>query len=218
MSRINRDGIGMTSRRTRDRMLSRLQELGISDIRVLQAMSNVPRHLFVEEGLSTRAYEDTALPIGHKQTISQPYTVAKMTELLIADGVPERVLEIGTGSGYQAAVLDEIGIEVYSVERIESLVRQAKKRLWDLGYRRVRAQAAGPVVGWPEKGPYSAIIVTAGAEAIPPDLYDQLETGGRLVAPVGQGEEQMMMLVVKTDEGLEQQAVESAKFVPLILQ
>lgn len=215
---MNRNGIGMTSMRTRDRMLSRLQELGITDIRVLQAMSNVPRHLFVEEGLATRAYEDTALPIGYKQTISQPYTVAKMTELLIADGVPERVLEIGTGSGYQAAVLNEIGIDVYSVERIEPLVRQAKRRLWDLGYRRVRAQVAGPVVGWPEYGPFNAIIVTAGAEEIPPELYNQLEMGGRLVGPVGQGEEQQMMLVIKSTEGLDQQAVESAKFVPLILQ
>jgi len=215
---MNRDGIGMTSKRTRDRMLSRLQELGITDVRVLQAMSDVPRHLFVEEGLATRAYEDTALPIGYKQTISQPYTVARMTELLIADGVPERVLEIGTGSGYQAAVLAEIGINVYSVERIEPLVRQAKKRLWDLGYRRVRAQVAGPVVGWPEHGPFNAIIVTAGAEEIPVELYNQLETGGRLVGPVGQGEDQKMMLVIKSTEGLDQQAVESAKFVPLILQ
>jgi len=215
---MNRNGIGMTSMRTRDRMITRLQELGISDVRVLQAMSSVPRHLFVEEGLATRAYEDTALPIGYKQTISQPYTVAKMTELLIAEGIPGRVLEIGTGSGYQAAVLNELGIEVYSVERIEPLVRQAKTRLWDLGYRQVRIQAAGAIVGWPEKGPFDAIIVTAGAEEIPEDLYNQLETGGRLVGPVGQGEDQVMMLVTKSTEGLEKQAVESAKFVPLILQ
>lgn len=218
MSGTNRDGIGMTSKRTRDRMLARLQETGITDVRVLQAMSNVPRHLFVEEGLATRAYEDTALPIGYKQTISQPYTVAKMTELLIADGVPSRVLEIGTGSGYQAAVLDEIGIEVYSVERIEPLARRAKTRLWDLGYRRVHIQVAGTVVGWPEKGPFNAIIVTAGADEIPVELYAQLESGGRLVGPAGQGEDQKMMLVIKSDEGLDEQAVESANFVPLILQ
>lgn len=218
MSGFNRDGIGMTSKRTRDRMLVRLQELGINDVRVLQAMSNVPRHLFVEEGLATRAYEDTALPIGYKQTISQPYTVAKMTELLLADGIPPRVLEIGTGSGYQAAVLDEIGIEVYSVERIEPLARRAKTRLWDLGYRRVRIQVAGSVVGWPEKGPFGAIIVTAGAEEIPVDLYAQLEPGGRLVGPVGQGEDQKMMLVLKSEVGLDEQVVESANFVPLILQ
>ena len=218
MSGVNRDGIGMTSKRTRDRMLARLQELGISDVRVLQAMSNVPRHLFVEEGLATRAYEDTALPIGYKQTISQPYTVAKMTELLIADGVPPRVLEIGTGSGYQAAVLDEIGIEVYSVERIEPLARHARTRLWDLGYRRIRIQVAGAVVGWPEKGPFSAIIVTAGADEIPVELYAQLEAGGRLVGPAGQGEDQKMMLVMKSEVGLEEQVVESANFVPLILQ
>jgi len=218
VSGFNRDGIGMTSKRTRDRMLVRLQELGINDVRVLQAMSNVPRHLFVEEGLATRAYEDTALPIGYKQTISQPYTVAKMTELLLADGIPPRVLEIGTGSGYQAAVLDEIGIEVYSVERIEPLARRAKTRLWDLGYRRVRIQVAGSVVGWPEKGPFGAIIVTAGAEEIPVDLYAQLEPGGRLVGPVGQGEDQKMMLVLKSEVGLDEQVVESANFVPLILQ
>jgi len=218
VSGVNRDGIGMTSRRTRDRMLARLQELGITDVRVLQAMSNVPRHLFVDEGLATRAYEDTALPIGYKQTISQPYTVAKMTELLIGNGVPKRVLEIGTGSGYQAAVLDEIGIEVYSVERIEPLVRRAKTRLWDLGYRKVRIQVAGSIVGWPEKGPFEAIIVTAGAETMPGELYAQLESGGTLVGPVGQGEEQMMMLVTKSGDDLEQEVVESAKFVPLILQ
>lgn len=218
MSGVNREGIGMTSRRTRDRMLVRLQELGITDVRVLQAMSNVPRHLFVEEGLATRAYEDTALPIGHKQTISQPYTVARMTELLLADGVPGRVLEIGTGSGYQAAVLDELGIDVYSVERIEPLMRRAKARLWELGYRRSHVQAAGPVVGWPDKAPFAAIIITAGAEEIPSELVDQLEMGGRLVGPVGTGDDQQMMLVLKSEQGLEQQTLERVKFVPLILQ
>jgi protein-L-isoaspartate(D-aspartate) O-methyltransferase len=218
MGDFKRDGIGMTSRRTRDRMLGRLQDLGIVDERVLAAMSNSPRHLFVDEGLATRAYEDTALPIGHRQTISQPYIVARMSELLIAEHMPARVLEIGTGSGYQAAVLNELGIEVYTVERIEPLMRQAKARLWELGYRKCHVRMAGVVVGWPEKAPFDAIIMTAGADEMPGALYDQLDIEGRIVAPVGQGEDQQMVLITKTADGLSQQALERVNFVPLILQ
>jgi len=208
----------MTSRRTRDRMLARLQELGISDVRVLEAMSSVPRHLFVEEGLASRAYENTALPIGHKQTISQPYTVARMTELLIADGVPERVLEIGTGSGYQAAVLNEIGIEVYTVERIEPLMRRAKARLWELGYRRSHVRLADSVIGWPDKAPFDAIIVTAGADSMPVELYQQLRIDGRMVGPVGAQDDQQLMLAINTADGMSEEFLEPVKFVPLILQ
>ena len=212
------EGIGMTSRRTRDRLISRLKESGISDDRVLEAITGVPRHLFVDEALGTRAYEDTALPIGHGQTISQPYMVAKMTELLIADGIPDRILEIGTGSGYQAAVLDALGVEVFSVERIEPLLRQARKRLWDLGYRRCHLKLASDIVGWPEKGPFVAIIVTAGAEELPPALYDQLELDGRMVVPVGRGGEQDLIMIRKTSSGPEQQTLERVRFVPLIVK
>lgn len=212
------EGIGMTSRRTRDRLINRLKEAGIADERVLDAITGVPRHLFVDEALGSRAYEDTALPIGHGQTISQPYMVAKMTELLIAEGMPDRVLEIGTGSGYQAAVLDALGIEVYSVERIEPLLRQARKRLWDLGYRRCHLKQATDVVGWPEKGPYVAIIVTAGAEELPEPLYDQLTLDGRMVVPVGRGGEQDLFLVRKTASGPETQTLERVRFVPLIVK
>ncbi len=208
----------MTSRRTRDRMLMRLKDLGIIDERVLDAISGVPRHLFVEEGLATRAYEDTALPIGHRQTISQPYIVARMTELLIAEGIPEKVLEVGTGSGYQAAVLNELGIEVYTVERIEPLMRQARARLWELDYRKCHVKLAEMTVGWPDKAPYDAIIVTAGAENMPEQLYDQLADGGRIVVPVGQGEEQKLVLIENTEQGLEHHTLERVKFVPLILQ
>lgn len=218
MGDLKRDGIGMTSRRTRDRMLGRLQDLGIVDERVLAAMANIPRHLFVDEGLATRAYEDTALPIGHRQTISQPYIVARMSELLIAEQMPARVLEIGTGSGYQAAVLNELGIEVYTVERIEPLMRQARARLWELGYRQCHVRMAGAEIGWPEKAPFDAIIMTAGADEMPAALYDQLGIEGRIVAPVGQGEEQQMVLITKTPDGLSQQTLERVKFVPLILQ
>jgi len=212
------EGIGMTSRRTRDRLINRLKESGIADDRVLEAITGVPRHLFVDEALGTRAYEDTALPIGHGQTISQPYMVAKMTELLIADGMPDRILEIGTGSGYQAAVLDALGIEVYSVERIEPLLRQARRRLYDLGYRRCHLKLATDSVGWPEKGPFIAIIVTAGAEEMPQALYDQLALDGRMVVPVGRGGEQELILIRKTASGPEQQTLERVRFVPLIVK
>lgn len=215
---ISREGIGMTSRRTRARMLDRLKDLGITDERVLEAMSNVPRHLFVDEGLATRAYEDTALPIGHRQTISQPYIVARMTELLIAGEFPYKVLEIGTGSGYQAAVLNELSIDVYTVERIEPLMRQARARLWELDYRKCHVKLVEQDVGWADRAPFDAIIVTAGAEMMPDELPEQLKEGGRIIAPVGQDEAQQLVIIEKTSSGLEQQTLERVKFVPLILQ
>ena len=159
-------GMGMTSQRVRDRLIERLRGNGISDERVLNAIRTVPRHLFIDEALATRAYEDTALPIGHGQTISQPWVVARMTEALFADGAqPARVLEVGTGSGYQAAILGALGLQVYTVERIGDLLRVARKRFRSLGLN-VRSKHDDGRIGWPENGPYDGILVTAGAPAV----------------------------------------------------
>ncbi len=158
-------GVGMTSQRVRDRLIERLREAGISNERVLNVMGTVPRHLFVDEALATRAYEDTALPIGHGQTISQPWVVAKMTEEVLEGGMPANALEIGTGSGYQAAVLAALGIKVYTVERIGELLRVARKRFRSLGLT-VRSRHDDGRIGWPEHAPFDAILVTAGAPAL----------------------------------------------------
>jgi len=208
-------GIGMTSARTRERLVQRLQSSGIRDAAVLDALRRVPRHLFVDEALASRAYEDTALPIGHNQTISQPYTVARMTELLFAD-CARRVLEVGTGSGYQTAVLCALAAEVYSVERIEPLLKSARRRLQELGYRNFRLKLADGSMGWNEYGPYDAILVTAAAEDVPVPLLDQLARGGRLVAPVGNAARQELLLVRNSADGMLTERVEMANFVPLI--
>ena len=208
-------GIGMTSQRTRDRLVERLREEGIRDNAVLNVIRSTPRHLFVDEALATRAYEDTALPIGHGQTISQPYIVARMTELLIAAG-PQKVLEVGTGSGYQAAVLAGLVPKVYTTERITALVTQARQRFRQLGLRNVRATHSDGSWGWPEFAPFDAIIVTAGGEEIPQALLEQLAPGGRLVMPVGGRAGQTLVLVTRTSDGYEKQELEPVVFVPLI--
>lgn len=208
-------GIGMTSSRTRDRLIQRLADAGIRDARVLDAMRSVPRHLFIDEALASRAYEDTALPIGHNQTISQPYIVARMTELLLADGA-RRVLEIGTGSGYQTAVLCALVSEVFSVERLEPLHKSARRCLQQLGLRNYRLNLADGGQGWPEYAPYDAILITAAAPAIPPRLLDQLAPGGRLVIPVGNAVGQELMLVRRTAEADVHERLEMVNFVPLI--
>ena len=179
-------GSGLTSQRVRDRLVERLREAGIRDERVLNAIRTVPRHLFVDEALAMRAYEDTALPIGHGQTISQPWVVARMTEALFEDGVPGKVLEIGTGSGYQAAILAALGLEVHTVERIGELLRTARKRFRQLGLN-VRSKHDDGRIGWPENGPFDAIIVTAAAPALVDALTDQLAAGGTLIAPLLSG-------------------------------
>lgn len=213
----NTEGIGMTSQRTRDRLIQRLREKGIRDNRVLEAMRMLPRHLFVDEALATRAYEDDALPIGHKQTISQPYIVARMTEALLADGVPKKVLEIGTGSGYQAALLAHLVEQVYTVERIEPLYQQARKLLMKLGLRNVRCKLSDGTWGWESYAPYDAIIVTAAAPEVPQSLLKQLAIGGRLIIPVGaQHEAQQLLTLVRTKDGVEQQKLEDVIFVPLV--
>ena len=209
-------GMGMTSQRVRDRLIDRLRDNGIRDERVLNAIRTVPRHLFVDEALATRAYEDTALPIGHGQTISQPWVVAKMTETLL-DGVqPQRVLEIGTGSGYQAAILAALGLEVFTVERIGELLRTARKRFRTLGLN-IRSKHDDGRIGWPELAPFDAIIVTAAAPALVQALTDQLAPGGTLVAPVGGASSQSLLRLRKDAEGVvEETNLAPVVFVPLL--
>ncbi|WP_421621113.1 protein-L-isoaspartate(D-aspartate) O-methyltransferase [Alkalilimnicola ehrlichii] len=210
-------GIGMTSRRTRERLVNRLAEEGIRDPRVLQAILEVPRHLFVDEALASRAYDNTPLPIGHGQTISQPWVVARMTELLIEQSIPERVLELGTGSGYQAAVLAYLGVEVYTIERIKALADQARQRMRDLKLHRVHVRYGDGSEGWPQHAPYQGIIVTAAPEEVPDPLWDQLDEGGRLVAPLGgAGRPQELVLIERVDGELRRRHVASVSFVPLL--
>lgn len=209
-------GQGMTSQRVRDRLVERLREAGIRDENVLNAVRTVPRHLFVDEALAMRAYEDTALPIGHSQTISQPWVVARMTEALLLDAAPKRVLEIGTGSGYQAAILAALGLEVYTVERIGDLLRQARKRLRQLGMN-VRSKHDDGRIGWSEHAPYDAIIVTAAAPALVNALIDQLAVGGHLVAPVGGASAQSLLKLTKLADGrVDEQVLAPVVFVPLL--
>lgn len=209
-------GQGMTSQRVRDRLVERLREAGIGDENVLNAIRTVPRHLFVDEALATRAYEDTALPIGHSQTISQPWVVARMTEALLLDATPKKVLEIGTGSGYQAAILAALGLEVYTVERIGDLLRQARKRLRQLGMN-VRSKHDDGRIGWPEHAPYDAIIVTAAAPALVNALIEQLAVGGCLIAPVGGAASQSLVKLVKREDGgVDERNLAPVVFVPLL--
>lgn len=207
-------GIGMTSQRTRARLIERLREQGIRNEQVLQAILNTPRHVFLDEALASRAYEDTALPIGHGQTISQPYTVARMSETLLANGA-RKVLEIGTGSGYQTAILSALAAEVYSIERIEPLLKQARRRLQSLAVRNVRLKLYDGGLGWAEKAPFDGIIVTAAAARIPEDLLTQLSMGGRMVIPVGDTV-QDLLLITRTETEFAMERLELANFVPLI--
>ena len=208
-------GIGMTSQRTRDRLVRRLRSEGIKNNAVLEAIGSTPRHLFVDEALASRAYEDTALPIGHGQTISQPYIVARMTELLL-EAEPKTVLEVGTGSGYQAAILAALVERVYSTERIEPLASQARQRFRRLGYRNIRVQHSDGSWGWPQFGPYDAIIVTAGGADIPKPLLEQLAIGGRLVMPLGDRSRQILVSITRTPTVYERVDLEPVIFVPLI--
>ena len=210
-------GMGMTSQRVRDRLIERLREQGIRDERVLNAIRTVPRHLFVDEALAARAYEDNALPIGHGQTISQPWVVARMTEALFEDGAqPKKVLEVGTGSGYQAAILAALGLEVHTVERIGDLLRTARKRFRNLGLN-VRSKHDDGRIGWPENGPFDAIVVTAAAPALVDALTEQLAPGGTLVAPVGGSGGQSLVKLYKDTEGaIQRSELASVVFVPLL--
>ncbi|MDY0249681.1 MAG: protein-L-isoaspartate(D-aspartate) O-methyltransferase [Pseudomonas sp.] len=206
----------MTSQRTRERLIQRLYDEGLSNPKVLEVIRRTPRHLFVDEALSHRAYEDTALPIGNNQTISQPYMVGRMTELLLASGPLDKVLEIGTGSGYQTAVLAQLVERVFSVERIQSLQERAKEQLTELNLRNVVYRWGDGWEGWNALAPYNGIIVTAGASEVPQALLDQLAVGGRLVIPVGEGTDQQLLLIIREEHGFVRHALEGARFVPLL--
>lgn len=209
-------GIGMTSARTRLRLIERLKSQGITNEGVLAAIENIPRHLFMDEAIASRAYEDTALPIGHGQTISQPYVVALMTSALLEDGVPGRVLEVGTGCGYQAAVLANIIEEVYTVELIEPLYRAARLRLRKLGYHNIHFKLADSKIGWPEHGLYDGIITTAAAEQVPADLLAQLNIGASLIIPVGKSGAQDLLKYTRTENDFTCKHLADVSFVPLI--
>ncbi len=214
MNRVDLNGIGMTSQRTRERLIQRLVDQGIDNHQVLDVIRTTPRHLFLDEAMAHRAYEDVALPIGFQQTLSQPYIVARMTELLLEGGAPERVLEIGTGSGYQTAILAQLVDEVYSVERIKPLQQKARQRIRQLKLRNVQMNHADGGMGWAERGPFDGILAAAAPESIPQELLHQLAPGGRLVIPVG-GETQQLHVVDRTHEGFETTVVEAVYFVPL---
>ncbi|MBU2964880.1 protein-L-isoaspartate(D-aspartate) O-methyltransferase [Amphritea sp. 2_MG-2023] len=207
----------MTSQRTRSRLVQRLKDQGISDQLVLDVMGNTPRHIFIDEALSHRAYEDTALPIGFNQTISQPYIVARMTEILLAGGPLERVLEVGTGSGYQTTVLAQLVNKVFSVERIKPLQEKARQRFSLLKIRNVSLRHSDGGMGWADRGPFDGIMVTAAPEEVPPELLVQLAVGGRLVIPVGGTQNQQLKLVMRVSETeYETSVLEGVKFVPLL--
>lgn len=214
---MNMRGIGMTSARTRQRMIDRLRDQGIVDETVLAAMYAVPRHLFVDEALASRAYDDVSLPINYEQTISQPYIVARMIEVLRDTERPlKRVLEIGTGCGYQAAVLAHVFPEVYSMERIAPLYERSKKILHDLNITNVVVRYADGSAGLPEVAPFDGIIMAAAAPAMSAALRGQLSVGGRMVLPVGR-QEQWLYLVEREAQGFRESRLEPVKFVPLLM-
>lgn len=208
-------GIGMTSQRTRERLVQRLREEGIKNLSVLEVIRATPRHLFVDEALASRAYEDTALPIGYQQTISQPFVVARMTELLLEEGVPKTVLEVGTGSGYQSAILAQLVPKLFTVERIEALIGQARKRFRILQLRNIRVKHSDGNWGWPEMGPFEGILVTAAPEEIPSPLLEQLSEGGRLVIPVGPPGHQRLTVITREADKYRCEDKDSVSFVPL---
>jgi protein-L-isoaspartate(D-aspartate) O-methyltransferase len=209
-------GIGMTSARTRDRLVQRLREQGIANLAVLDRVRNVPRHIFVDEALGTRAYEDTALPIGFGQTISQPYIVARMTEALLEAGLPDSVLEVGTGCGYQTAVLAPLVPRVYTIERIGPLLARARLRLKELGIRNVRFRHGDGALGWKAHAPFDGILVAAAPLTVPEALIRQLRVGGRLIVPVGPEGEQELVRFTRREQRLERDSLGSVAFVPLV--
>jgi protein-L-isoaspartate(D-aspartate) O-methyltransferase len=214
----NRQGIGMTSARTRERLVQRLAASGIRNEAVLERIRSVPRHLFIDEALASRAYEDSALPIGLGQTISQPYIVALMTQALLASGGRklDKVLEVGTGCGYQSAVLAPLCGQLFTIERIASLQRAARARLNALGYGNVRYRHGDGFEGWPGQAPFDAILVAAAPTEVPPALLEQLAPGGRLVIPVGPGSDQVLLRITRTEHGPEREELGAVTFVPLV--
>ncbi len=209
-------GIGMTSQRTRMRMVARLRSQGIRDEVVLAVMGEVPRHLFVDEALASRAYEDISLPIGFGQTISNPHTVARMTELARAGGSPAKVLEIGTGCGYQTAVLSRLSKEVYSIERLAPLVNRARRLLREVRVTNARLRHGDGLLGMPEIAPFDAIIMTAAATHVPDSLLEQLKVGGRMILPMVSRNEQRLCVIERTANGYTERKMDQVKFVPLL--
>lgn len=210
-------GIGFTSQRTRTRMVKRLMDRGIHNEQLLQVLNSVPRHLFVDEAISSRAYEDVALPIGVGQTISQPFAVARMSEILLESGPLNKVLEVGTGSGYQAAVLSRLVDDVYSVERIQSLLQKARLRFRALQYRNIHTRYSDGGWGWGTHGPYDGIIVTAAPRSVPEPLLEQLAIGGRLVVPIGgQADTQSLTVITRTAAGFVSHNESDVNFVPFL--
>lgn len=218
MNSIELAGVGMTSQRTRERLIQRLIDQGISSQPVLDVMRMTPRHLFLDEALSHKAYEDTALPIGYSQTLSQPYIVARMTEILLSAGPLKKVLEIGTGSGYQTTILSQLVQQVYTVERIEPLLKKAKERFRKLGLQNILAELSDGSFGWDKHAPYDGIIATAAPQAVPDELLRQMAPDGILVIPVGNGQAQDLRLLRRIGESHEfnEEMVEKVKFVPLL--
>ena len=221
MTQFNLQGIGLTSRRTRDRLVDHLKASGIKDEGVLDVIATVPRHIFVDEAIAHRAYEDKALPIGHGQTISQPYVVARMTAALLASlrragREPRRVLEIGTGSGYQTAVLASLVETVFSVERIRDLLERARTRLRAMDVHNVRLRHDDGNLGWAAEAPFDAVLVTAGASHVPDALMEQLRDGSPLVIPVGRGDVQQLKLLERDGDAWRAQTLEDVRFVPLV--
>lgn len=214
--RTENRGIGMTSQGTRDRLVQRLREEGIKDERVLKAMTQVPRHKFVDEALSSRAYENTALPIGQSQTISQPWIVARMTEALLDGGNPQKVLEVGTGSGYQAAVLSHLVPQVFTVERIDELLKFARRRFHSLRLNNIFVRYADGHLGWPSQAPFDGIMVTAAAQSVPEELLEQLNVGGLLVIPIEKMGMQRLISVRRTEDGYEETDLCGVVFVPML--
>lgn len=213
---VNLQGIGMTSQRTRSRLITRLSEMGIVSEDILSVIMNIPRHIFVDEALASRAYENTALPIGYNQTISQPYIVARMVEILLAAGEIKNVLEVGTGCGYQTAVLAQLVEHVYSVERIDALLQKARQKLLLLKCNNVRVKYGDGNIGWSQFAPFDGIIVSAAPIGVPETLLEQLAMNGRLVIPVGTAGKQKLLLITRTEEGYQEKQLDMVSFVPML--
>jgi len=209
-------GIGMTSQRSRDRLVDKLRDMGIQSNEVLDAIRTIPRHIFVDEALASRSYDNTALPIGHNQTISQPYIVARMVEALLEEGRPQNVLEIGTGCGYQTAILSRLVKQVFTIERIDALLHKARENFIKLQCRNIRTRYCDGNLGWPEYGPFEGIIVSAAPTGVPENLLEQLALNGRLIIPVGNSGEQELLSIVHTDEGCMEKRLDWVSFVPMV--
>ncbi len=209
-------GIGMTSQRARDRLVEQLREMGIRSEVVLELIRSTPRHLFIDEALSSRAYDNTALPIGHNQTISQPYIVARMTEALIEKGIPDKVLEVGTGCGYQTAVLARLVPQVCTIERIEALYQRARERFQMLGLKNIQCRHGDGNQGWVGRAPFDGILVAAAPLGVPTTLRAQLAEAGRLILPVGKSGEQALLRILRTTEGFDEQQLDWVSFVPML--